>query len=159
MKNILLLLSGLVVFSVSLSACSEETSPILSPAREISPAVEAPVHYLPYGKRAPNPLPPNTVPEPYDPVKHGPPMPNSIAHLNLANLPGQRTELPGLGRRVTETPTSVQPLGGFSKGLRWTSSTYKDIYGEHEIELGLNLPLTTANNVVFAPTVIPSGSA
>jgi hypothetical protein len=116
------------------------------------------VQYLPYGVPAPEILPPNTRPEPYNFEKHGPPLPNKIPHLNLAKIPGEGTKLPGRGI-VGDSPTTVQPLNGFNKGLRWFSSTYLGLTGEHEIETSLVVPYTGEFEVVFAPVALPSGSA
>lgn len=73
-----------VVFA--LSACEQDIGISPAPPTDLEPAGQSlltEVQFLPYGVPAPDPLPPNLIPEPYNPKKHGPPRPNSTPQLNL----------------------------------------------------------------------------
>lgn len=145
---------------LALFACSDESSTSPSAPVALKPSGQASipgVSFLPYGVPAPDPLPPNVIPEPYDPAKHGPPIPNSAPHLNLPEhertFVASREPSPGL------TLALGIPEGNTNKGLRWFSTTYPGIYAGHEIETGIRLPAHSQDQFVFAPTALPSGSA
>ena len=140
-----------------------ESSPVSPSSKqlELSVAGEPPLNYLPYGVPAPDTLAPNTVPEPYDPQRHGPPLPNQMPHLNLAGEKGLGTIVPDRARLLEDRfnpPTSTPPAGSIlNKGLKWT--TDEGLTGVHETELNMNVPFTGDSVVVFAPTALPGGSA
>lgn len=162
-----LCVTGLTVLIV---ACdSSSTRPALKEPTgldltSISSPAPPGLHYLPYGHPSPNPLPPNTIPEPYDPIKHGPPLPNSTPDLNLPE--SQRTVRPSSLMPLLQPflTADIQPLKGWSKGFRSDDSEptpYRSIYAEHESQTNLSLPqpVTPADSfVIFAPTTLVFGN-
>ena len=84
--------SAVVLLIVSVNACSDPPlagpSPSIVTDQMLSPQSDAWRQYLPYGVPIPEDARLTQVPEPYDPVKHGPAYPNTQPNENLVGKPG-----------------------------------------------------------------------
>jgi len=150
---------------IIMAGCQEERNlptDTSSPLRGQSSGVT----YLPYGEPAPDVLPPNTVPEPYDVNRHGSPLPNMIPHLNLAHTPDKTVvHQRAFGRGLQSSGSrSLIPAQGFlsKQGPTWTSTDFLGIYGAHNTQLSMEVadtPTPSDSFVLFAPTSMPAGSS
>lgn len=98
-------------------ACSDgSTTPLRSgaDARQPSSATSTMLHFLPYGVPIPEGQELTMGPEPYDPKKHGPGVPNTQPEANLANTPPfANIRLPNLAPpRATGAATIIGPEPG-----------------------------------------------
>lgn len=156
MKYLVLTLGALL----SVSACESKTPSSPNPSSSgINVSVSGDFVFLPYGQPAPDVLPPNTIPQPYNPEIHGPPRPNSTPFLNLPPKDRTRRSASASSHNDGDTRSGLVPAFGstIKKALQWSDPAYKGYFSNNQLATDLTVP-QGAGNVIFAPTAItPNG--
>lgn len=102
-------------------------------------------------------------PEPYDPVRHGPALPNSSYDDNLVTAPGFQAP-PHPNRKATQNQ-APPPLAGISQAYSLVinpsdTSQFFGIYQNNDVQLDIVLPKATdVTRYLYSPTVLPPGGA
>jgi hypothetical protein len=153
-------IAGLVLMALGLVGCDSsddlvtdrtptgiETSPVQLQAQ--------PMKYLPYGVPIPVGQVITAPPEPYDPVRHGAPLPDAEPEKNEASRLGVDQPMPPKRRPVTvgnrPLPSPINGDAGYFIRLDYGMTT------AHDTQLDLFIPNLGRDVFIYAPTFYPSG--
>jgi hypothetical protein len=161
-------IAGLVLMAFGLVGCdsSEDVVTDRTPTGIESSPVQLqaqPMKYLPYGV----PIPPEqeitAPPEPYDPIKHGPAVPNTMPAANLAKIPGSpRPDVTHFRarHRFNKSGDASRPAPVTGNAGFWLDYE-RGVYTTNDIQLNVSLPAPPSGQRVdiYAPTTLPPNSA
>ena len=163
----------ILIAVLAAGACSDEAdtpqAPVLNETIRYSNAGPQTQKYLPYGVPVPVGTSINAPPEPYNPSRHGPPIPNTQVGENLVGRP-DFSELP---KRIPEgVPVNAQlgsrpadPPGTEDHGisLRQTTKPWYGVSQVNDVQLNMWIPVsqdpTNPWSYLYAPTLLPPGGS
>lgn len=152
---------GITLFTAA-TACRDVSEPVRSagPPKTMASLSSCPTptpQWLPVGTKVPPGQAICAPPEPYDPAKHGPPLPPPT---NLVNLAAR----PGFVSPPKRDPTVPPPPGEGDRGL-WLGQITEPWYGAssvHDVQWNLTIDTTFIGRNgawIYAPTMLPPGGA
>jgi len=154
----------LLLLALALSACEPSTSvgPYLAPRHGSLQQFIPQDRWLRVGTRVPIGDSITVPPEPYSPVRHGPPVASDIRFQNLARRP-EYVNPPKRGRGQANRPLETPPPGTGDRGF-WLSQATAPWFGTYAVyDLNMSLGLPAASNPngvwVYAPTMMPPGGS
>ena len=152
---------GLLALAVTALACDDlEEEDILLSQADVRQDDVKPDAVLPYGV----PIPENEIlklqPEPYDPVKHGPAMANTMSNLNLADSPDIPRDLAQRRAAVSEDGVTFPPPGDGDRGFFINDGAGTGIYVGEDVQDNVAIPYNSGTDqVIYAPTNQSAGGA